>query len=59
MLNQGKKYAWQDYSRVISELSDEERFIPNQQQFQELKVIKQAPVQGLLEMFRFLWTGKK
>lgn len=58
-LNQQKGYGWQDINRVVVELIDEGRFKPNDIQEQQLNVIKQAPLPGLLEMFKNVWTGKK
>ena len=59
VLNQNKKYSWQDISKAIGELIEEDRFTPNYTQDQQLKVINQAPLPGLMEQFKFLWTGKK
>jgi hypothetical protein len=58
-LNQDKKYAWQDVSKAINELIDEQRFTPNIEQEKQLKVIQEAPMPGLAQMFDFMLKGTK
>lgn len=58
-INQDKGYAWQDYSQAINELIDEKRFIPDTAQDQEMIYIKNAPLPGLAQQFRYVLKGTK
>lgn len=58
-LNQGKRYSHQDINRAVTELIDEGLFEPDSVQSGELNVIRQAPLPGLLDMFKNVWTGAK
>lgn len=54
-LNQDKKYSWQDISRSIGELVEEKRFTPDNYQYSQLPIIKQAPLPGMTEQFKDWW----
>jgi hypothetical protein len=58
-LNQEKKYAWQDISQSLNELMAEGRFTPDYIQEQQLPIINQAPLPGMLKQFEYLYKGKK
>lgn len=58
-LNSDKRYGWQDINRAIVELIEEGRFSPDGVQKQQLNVIKQAPMPGMGQMFKHVWTGTK
>lgn len=58
-LNQDKGYAWQDIVKAIDELIQERRFFPNLEQDKQLNVIREAPIQGLSNWFKFLWKETK
>lgn len=58
-LNQDKRYAWQDIYKAIDELIAEGRFTPDIEQDKELKIIRNAPLPGLAQQFKYLWTETK
>ncbi len=63
-LNQDKKYYWGDISNALQELADEKAFAtkngrPDQVQQQQLQVIKQAPIPGLGQQFKYFLKGTK
>ncbi len=59
VLNQNQKYSHQDINKAITELINEGRFIPDVVQDQQMQVVQQAPLPGLLQMFEYVWKGKK
>ncbi len=59
LLNQSKGYSWRDISRAVDELIQEDRFTPDIEQNKELSVIREAPIEGLTQIFKNLWTGAK
>lgn len=58
-LNQDKKYAWQDVSRGLNELMEEDRFTPDLIQNHQLNIINNAPLPGLTQIFRNYWKGTR
>ncbi len=58
-LNQGKRYAWQDITRAVEELTEEGRFSPDVIQEKQLGIIAKPPAPGLWQLFMNTWTGKK
>ncbi len=58
-LNQRNKYSWQDIDKAFNELLDERRFAPDPIQEQQMGVIKQPPVPGMMQAFQYVWTGAK
>lgn len=58
-LNQGKKYAWQDIYRAVDELAAERRFVPDRLQDQQMRIIRNAPLPGLAQQFKYFLTGTK
>lgn len=59
ILNQDKHYAWQDISKAMGELVADGSFKPTPQQSNEMGLIIQPPLPGLVEQFQYLWKGKK
>lgn len=59
VLNQNKKYSWQDISRAVNELVDEKRFTPKYQQSVQLGIINEAPLPGMGNIFEYWWKGAK
>lgn len=63
-LNRDKNYYWGDISKVFSQILAENRMVkgawqPNQAQLGQLNVLNHAPLPGLSQQFKFLWTGSK
>lgn len=58
-LNQDKRYAWQDFADVISELIKEKKFTPDRTQIDQKTIIDQGPIPGMGAMFRFGLKGTK
>jgi hypothetical protein len=50
-----KNYAWQDFSKAISQMIDEGEFSPDLIQRTQLNYIKEAPIPGLAQHFKNLW----
>jgi len=59
LLNQEKKYSWEDYNKAINQLISERSFTPSQQQNVQKGVIQNAPMPGLAEMFKYQFTGRQ
>lgn len=59
VLNQNKKYSWQDISRAVNELIEEKRFTPKYQQSVQLGIINEAPLPGMGNIFEYWWKGAK
>lgn len=55
----GKGYPWQDVSKAIAQMIDEGAFKPDAIQREQYNVIKNPPLPGLTEMFKFFWKGTK
>jgi len=58
-LNQDKRYSWNDISRAIGELQEENRFVPDNYQYSQLPIINKAPLPGLSEQFKEWWKFTK
>lgn len=58
-LNQEKRYSWQDISRAVGELMEEQRFTPDNYQSSQLSIINNAPLPGLAEQFKNFWMGTR
>ncbi len=58
-LNQDKSYSWNDISKAINELQQEKRIELDGPQRQQKKIINQAPLPGLNQILKYMWTGAK
>lgn len=58
-LNQGKRYSWQNISSAISNLIDSGVWNPDPAQVEQLKIIKEPPIPGIAEAFKYQWKGRK
>lgn len=58
-INQDKRYSWNDFATVISELIKEGKFKPDRIQSQQISIISHAPLPGLASQFGFGLTGTK
>lgn len=59
VLNQDRKYSWNDISRAVNELTAEGRFTPDLIQNQQIPIINQAPLPGMGSIFQYFWKGTK
>ncbi len=58
-LNQDKGSSWPDIYKAIDQLREEERFKPNIEQQNQLRILQNAPIPGLGEFFQYMLQGRK
>ena len=59
ILNRDKRYAWQDISKAFQELIEDGRFEPDAVQRAQLTIVKEPPLPGLMQVFKYYLEGTK